>query len=69
MGEQNGAIKVIFLQFVDINDCVNNLKSQTQDIETRSDCQTILKGMLCFELIIATNVWYEILLHVNNINK
>lgn len=39
-----------------------------QDVETLSNCDTILREMLTFEFIIAINVWCEIL-HVNNISK
>ncbi|KAK4880038.1 hypothetical protein RN001_008184 [Aquatica leii] len=63
------AVRAIFLQFDDVIECVTDLKNQTDDSETLSDCKAVLNKMLTFEFIVAIHVWYEILLRVNNISK
>ena len=48
---------------------MNDLKNKTDDSKTLSDCKAVLNKMLTYEFIVATNMWYKILLHVNNISK
>ena len=48
---------------------MNDLKNNTDDSETLSDCKAVLNEMLTFEFIAAVHVWYEVLLHVNNVSK
>ena len=62
-----GAVKARLLQFYNVIECMNDLKNKTDDSETLSDCKAVLNEMLTFEFIV--HVWYEILLHVNNISK
>ncbi|GFU50407.1 zinc finger MYM-type protein 1 [Trichonephila clavipes] len=64
-----GAVKAIFLQFDDVIECVNELKHKSHDSETLSDSDAVLNEMISFEFIVEINVWYEVLLHVNNISK
>ena len=62
---RSGAVKAILLQFDNVIECVNDLKSKTDDSETLSDCKAVLNKMLTYEFIVAIHMWYKNLLHVN----
>ena len=66
---RSGAVKAILLQFDNVIECVNDLKSKTDGSETLTDCKAVLNKMLTYEFIVAIHMWHEILLHVNNKSK
>lgn len=63
------AVKAVLLQFDEVIECIENLKNQTEQSDTLSDCDSILNEMLSLEFIVSLHVWYEILSRVNIISK
>ena len=61
------AVKAVRFKFD--NEFIENLQHQTEQLDTLSDCASVLHEMLSLEFIISLHVWYEILLRVNVINK
>ncbi|XP_056646519.1 uncharacterized protein LOC130451497 [Diorhabda sublineata] len=62
------AVKEVLLQFDDVFECIENLKCQTEQSDTLSDCDYVLNEMFRLEFIIL-HIWYELLTRVNTINK
>lgn len=62
-------VKAILLHFDNVVECTENLKNQTEESDTLSDCDSVLNEMLSIEFIISLHLWYEILSRVNIISK
>lgn len=63
------AVKAVLLQFDDVVECIENLKQQTEQSDTLSDCDSVLNEMFSLEFIISLHIWYELLTRVNTISK
>ena len=62
-------MKAVLLQFDDVVECIENLKQQTEQSDTLSDCDSVLNEMFSLEFIISLHIWYELLTRVNTISK
>ncbi|CAH0404237.1 unnamed protein product [Chilo suppressalis] len=58
------AVKAVLLQFDEVIEFIENLKNQTEQSDTLSDCDSILNEMLSLEFIVSLHLWYETLVSI-----
>lgn len=63
------SVKAIRFQFKQLTDALKELFNTTTDGMFKSESQSLLKSISCYEFILSTVTWYEILLKTNIVSK
>ncbi|KAL4101041.1 hypothetical protein QTP88_021062 [Uroleucon formosanum] len=63
------SVKSIRFQFKQLTDALKELFNTTTDGMFKSESQSLLKSISCYEFILSTVIWYDILLKTNIVSK
>ncbi|KAL4113937.1 hypothetical protein QTP88_017487 [Uroleucon formosanum] len=63
------SVKSIRFQFKQLTDALKELFNTTTDGMFKSESQSLLKSISCYEFILSTVIWYDILLKINIVTK